>query len=878
MGTFVTGPDPLPALKIDRPGYPPTGLAYEFDASDYNSIWSALADVRNALGSAGITALTGDVTASGSGSRPATVVSVGGSTAANIHAAELLANAATSANTASTIVRRDGSGGIAVGGVTFPDATVQTTAASSLALAAVGSTPNANAGSVVSGVLNLQPASASFPGVVTTGAQTFAGAKTFSSSIIANLTGNATGSAGSFTGSLVGDVTGTQGATVVATVGGQSAAAVAAAATAVAAATASGAPSTLVLRDGTNSAALNVTGSITQVGGCTAQALTSPVNATFTLGTGTLATGTYYYRVTALWNDGETLPSTETSLAITGPAGVNVNWAAVTGATGYRIYGRTTGAELLIATVGIVTTYLDNGSVTPAGAMPNFNTTGGLSMPGNQTYTGIEGVLFNTPNTSNAVSGPTAVASCFVYRGPVGWSGASAAGKIVDYQDGSGSSLFSVNRFGVATASGVFSAPIYGYAGGNPSTFQGQSNELGFTLNSPFGAANVILNAQNGSGNPDIDPSTCIVQVRDQGWVRSVVNLDGFWVGGVSATGLSVPALCKPIIAQNCTLAAGTLAAGTYYYRITALNANGETLPCAEKSFVLGSTGGVRVYWLPVLGATSYSIYGRTTGAETLLTNISANTTSLWVNASGLNSGFACSWVDDGSLTPSGAMPSANTTAGVTGGFAIKALPAPVARTFTTGAGTLTAATYYYRVSAVNDFGETLAFAEKSYTLGSTGGVNVNWQPVPGAAQFKIYGRTTGAELLIGTVDANIFTFLDNGSVTPSGALPTANTTGNYSTAGKRIDANASNSSGSPGAATLNSATGKSAIAAAASSVVITNNLCTTNSIVQAWVQQSTADATLTQVIRTSAAAGSFTIYGNANATAATVVAWEIIN
>lgn len=48
-------------------------------------------------------------------------------------------------------------------------------------MAAIGSSPNAN-GATISGVnLNLEPASASFGGVVTTGTQTFAGAKTFSS-------------------------------------------------------------------------------------------------------------------------------------------------------------------------------------------------------------------------------------------------------------------------------------------------------------------------------------------------------------------------------------------------------------------------------------------------------------------------------------------------------------------------------------------------------------------------------------------------------------------------------------------------------------------------------------------------------------------------
>lgn len=107
----------------------------------------------------------------------------------------------------------------------------------------------------------------------------------------------------------------------------------------------------------------------------TVTALATPVNAAFTPGAGTLGTATYYYRVSAINDAGETLASTETSLAIVGPAGVNVNWGVVTGATGYKIYGRSTGAELLIATVGNVTTYLDSGAITPSGALPAANTT-----------------------------------------------------------------------------------------------------------------------------------------------------------------------------------------------------------------------------------------------------------------------------------------------------------------------------------------------------------------------------------------------------------------------------------------------------------------------------------------------------------------------
>jgi hypothetical protein len=67
--------------------------------------------------SAGITDLTGDVTASGPGSAVATVATVGTSTAVDIHTAEVAANAATEANTPDTIVKRDASGGFSAGAI-----------------------------------------------------------------------------------------------------------------------------------------------------------------------------------------------------------------------------------------------------------------------------------------------------------------------------------------------------------------------------------------------------------------------------------------------------------------------------------------------------------------------------------------------------------------------------------------------------------------------------------------------------------------------------------------------------------------------------------------------------------------------------------------
>lgn len=156
----------------------------------------------NSVGGAAISALTGDVSATGPGSVAATVNSVGGSSSSNIHSAELAANAATSLDTASTIVKRDASGNFSAG--------------------------------------------------------------TISAALTGNVTGNVSGSSSTFTGPLTGDVTGTQGATVVSTVGGSSAANIHSAELAANAATPSNTPSTIVERDASgNFSAGTITANIT---------------------------------------------------------------------------------------------------------------------------------------------------------------------------------------------------------------------------------------------------------------------------------------------------------------------------------------------------------------------------------------------------------------------------------------------------------------------------------------------------------------------------------------------------------------------------------------------------------------------------------------
>lgn len=118
----------------------------------------------------------------------------------------------------------------------------------------------------------------------------------------------------------------------------------------------------------------------------TPTALTTPTGVTATPQTtgGTLAAGTYSYRVSAINANGETLASAAVTATTTGTTGrVTVAWSAVApgealAPSGYRIYGRVGGSELLLATVASnVITWDDTGAITPAGALPAANTTVG---------------------------------------------------------------------------------------------------------------------------------------------------------------------------------------------------------------------------------------------------------------------------------------------------------------------------------------------------------------------------------------------------------------------------------------------------------------------------------------------------------------------
>lgn len=110
---------------------------------------------------------------------------------------------------------------------------------------------------------------------------------------------------------------------------------------------------------------------------------------TVTLGSasagGTFTSGAEYWKITTLTTLGESTGSNEVTATLTSNQQQVLNWGAVSGATGYRIYrGTSAGSESVLVTTinsGSTTTYTDTGTAGTAATVPTSNTTLGVSMP-----------------------------------------------------------------------------------------------------------------------------------------------------------------------------------------------------------------------------------------------------------------------------------------------------------------------------------------------------------------------------------------------------------------------------------------------------------------------------------------------------------------
>ena len=149
-------------------------------------------------------------------------------------------------------------------------------------------------------------------------------------------------------------------------------------------------------------------------------------------------------------------------------------------------------------------------------------------------------------------------------------------------------------------------------------------------------------------------------------------------------------------------------------------------------------------------------------------------------------------------------------------------------------------------------------------------------------------GTITPSDAIVGGVGANLDAFIQPGggsgyvAIRDSSSNEVLKVTGTYIECGQELrisevlKATKGDSTGAPGNATLNTPQGQSAIAAAATACTITSNLCT-SATTNVFVTPLDNDATLTS-FKVVATNGSFTVTGNAAATATWKFAWLVVN
>jgi hypothetical protein len=145
----------------------------------------------------------------------------------------------------------------------------------------------------------------------------------------------------------------------------------------------------------------------TAIRGARINVLAPPVatNAVTSTAGGTLAANTYYYKVTALDANGETIGSNEVSVTTTGTTSSNtVNFTMPANAASGKVYrGTATNAENVYFTIGATDTqFVDTGTAGTAGTVPVTNTTG---TPDVQLATAT--VSYNTNTSQFTLTGST---------------------------------------------------------------------------------------------------------------------------------------------------------------------------------------------------------------------------------------------------------------------------------------------------------------------------------------------------------------------------------------------------------------------------------------------------------------------------------------
>lgn len=100
-----------------------------------------------------------------------------------------------------------------------------------------------------------------------------------------------------------------------------------------------------------------------------------------------------------------------------------------------------------------------------------------------------------------------------------------------------------------------------------------------------------------------------------------------------------------------------------------------------------------------------------------------------------------------------------------------------------TSGGTLSPGQYDYSISASSSLGGESAPAKWVTAVVTVSGsqVTLSWSALPNATGYKIWGRTTPTSLgLLASVSSSTLTFIDDGTISPTGTLPVQSTIETY--------------------------------------------------------------------------------------------------
>ncbi len=427
---------------------------------------------------------------------------------------------------------------------------------------------------------------------------------------------------------------------------------------------------------------------------------------------GSLATGTYFYKVAARNINGETLASTEASAPVTGPAGrVTLAWDPVPGASSYRVYrGTASNAQNVFYTTGVG--FVDTGAAGTGGTPQTLNTSGARTFFSAGVIT-VNGT-YNVPTTqilggTHRFDGPTTLDTLHVSGGTSSFNTPTSPAR-VNHSGGTLAGSANMTAAHYAWTGGTLSAPAV-----STKTTVTDSLTLGGTTKTlsrrtvendvPVGTPTIWP-----SGNLDLNTGA-IFNHRGRITVTGDQDLTG-------DSGTSFNVLNGAVFAKD--------GGGENTHVTSAFNNDGTVL--------------VPNGYLRLLQNGSHS------GAFTIGTG-------------GLMEFEGGTQTSGGPITGAGPLPT----------------PTGLAATAFVSGGSLATGTYFYKVAARNINGETLASTEVSATVtGPSGRVALAWDAVPGATSYRVYrGTASNAQNVFFTAGGNSLS--DTGAGASGGSPQTVN-------------------------------------------------------------------------------------------------------